>query len=235
MTICIIEPVPMGSISVFTIIMFILTTIASLWLFYIASNENKKVIAAILVWLIIVGVLGLYGFYKEVGKVPPRFVFLLGPVTLFVLLLFVTKKGRRFIDSLDIKWLTLLHMVRLPVEVVLHSIFLSGLIPVYMTFEGYNFDIISGITAPIVYYLVFVKKILGNRFLLLWNFACLALLLNILTIAVLSAQTPFQKLAFEQPNIGVTHFPFVWLPTIIVPMVLLSHLTSIRQLLFSKN
>ncbi len=235
MTICIIEPVSMESISVFTIIMFILTTIASLWLFYIASNENKKVIAAILVWLIIVGVLGLSGFYKEVGKVPPRFVFLLGPVILFVLVLFVTKKGRRFIDSLDIKWLTLLHVVRLPVEVVLHSIFLSGLIPVYMTFEGYNFDIISGITAPIIYYLVFVKKILGNRFLLFWNFACLALLLNILTIAVLSAQTPFQKIAFEQPNIGVTHFPFVWLPTIIVPIVLLSHLASIRQLLFSKN
>ncbi len=225
----------MESVSVFTVIMFVLTTIATLWLFYIASNENKKVVVAILIWGLIVGVLGVLGFYEKLGEVPPRFVFLLGPVTLFVLLLFITKNGRRFIDSLDIKWLTLLHVVRLPVEVVLHSIFLSGLIPVYMTFEGYNFDIVSGITAPIVYYLIFVKKILGNRFLLFWNFACLALLLNILTIAVLSAQTPFQKLAFDQPNVGVTYFPFVWLPTIIVPIVLLSHLASIRKLLRLKN
>ena len=235
MTISIIKPVPMESISVFTMIMFILTTIATLWLFYIASSENKKATAAILVWIAIVGVLGLSGFYKEVGKVPPRFVFLLGPVTLFVLLLFTTKKGRKFIDSLDIKWLTLLHVVRLPVEVILHSIFLSGLIPVYMTFEGYNFDIISGITAPIVYHLVFVKRVLGMRFLLFWNFLCLVLLLNILTIAVLSAQTPFQQIAFDQPNIGVTYFPFVWLPTVIVPIVLLSQLAAIRQLIQTKD
>ncbi|GAA4272529.1 hypothetical protein U6A24_09735 [Aquimarina gracilis] len=225
----------MESVSMFIMIMFILTTIATLWLFYVASHENKKVVLSILIWAAFVGVLGVLGFYKVVDAIPPRFVFLLGPVTLFVLLLFMTKKGRRFIDSLDLKWLTLLHVVRLPVEVVLHAIFLSGLIPVYMTYEGYNFDIISGITAPLVYYLVFVKNVLGNRFLLFWNFVCLALLLNILTIAVLSAQTPFQQLAFEQPNVGVTYFPFVWLPTVIVPIVLLSQLASIRMLLLSKN
>lgn len=225
----------MESVSMFTIIMFILTTIATLWLFYVANNENKKVILGILIWGVFVGVLGGLGFYKVVDATPPRFIFLLGPVTLFVLFLFMTKKGRRFLDSLDLKWLTLLHVVRLPVEMILHAIFLSGLIPVYMTYEGYNFDIISGITAPIVYYLVFVKNILGNRFLLVWNFICLALLLNILTIAVLSAQTPLQQLAFDQPNIGVTYFPFVWLPTIIVPIVLLSHLASIRKLLLLKN
>ncbi len=225
----------MERVSLFTIIMFVLTAIATLWLFYIASNENKKGIVAILIWAVFVGVLGVLGFYQAVDATPPRFLFLLGPVTLFVLFLFITKKGRRFLDTLDVKWLTVLHVVRLPVEVVLHSIFLSGLIPVYMTFEGYNFDIISGITAPIVYYLVFVKNILGNRFLLIWNFICLALLLNILTIAVLSAQTPLQQLAFDQPNIGVTYFPFVWLPTIIVPIVLLSHLASIRKLLFLKD
>ena len=104
-----------------------------------------------------------------------------------------------------------------------------------MTFEGYNYDILSGITAPIIYYLAFVKKRIGKRGLLIWNIACLGLLLNILTIAVLSAQTPLQQLAFDQPNIGVTYFPFVWLPTVIVPIVLYAHLASIRQLLYSKK
>jgi len=104
-----------------------------------------------------------------------------------------------------------------------------------MTFEGYNYDILSGISAPIIYYLVFVAKKAGENTLLIWNFICLALLINILVIAALSAQTPIQKLAFDQPNIGVALFPFVLLPSVIVPIVLLSHLTVIRQLLFSKK
>ncbi len=138
-------------------------------------------------------------------------------------------------DNINLKWLTLLHTIRIPVEIVLYYVYLGGLIPALMTFEGYNFDVVSGITAPIIYYLVFVKKVLDKKTLLIWNFLALILLINILTIAILSAQTPFQKLAFEQPNIGVTYFPFVWLPAVIVPIVLFSHLSSIRQLLKLQN
>ncbi len=134
-------------------------------------------------------------------------------------------------DNLDLKWLTLLHCIRVPVELVLYFVFLKGLVPDLMTFEGYNFDILSGLSAPILYNLVFVNKKVGLNGLLLWNIVCLGLLLNILTIAVLSAQTPFQKMAFDQPNIGVTYFPLVWLPTVIVPIVFLSHLASIGQIL----
>ncbi|HQW96450.1 MAG TPA: hypothetical protein PLU58_11640, partial [Saprospiraceae bacterium] len=63
------------------------------------------------------------------------------------------------------------------------------------------------------------------------NILCSGLLLNVVVIALLSAQTPFQKLAFDQPNIGVTFFPFVWLPSVVVPIVLIGHLAAIRQLL----
>jgi hypothetical protein len=220
----------MAEISIFTTIGFILTTIATIWLFFKASG-NRRVIILILIWSGIVGILGLSGFYQKLGAMPPRFIFLLGPVLLFVLLLSVTKKGKRFMNSLDLKWLTLLHSIRIPVELVLYFIFLEGLVPDLMTFEGYNFDVLSGLTAPILYYLVFVRKKVGSNGLLLWNIVCLGLLLNILTIAVLSAQTPFQKMAFDQPNIGVTYFPLVWLPTIIVPIVFLSHLASIGQIL----
>ncbi|MFN5557707.1 MAG: hypothetical protein ACK48F_15940, partial [Chryseotalea sp.] len=111
--------------------------------------------------------------------------------------------------------------------------YLAGLIPDLMTFEGYNFDIISGITAPIIYFLYFVKGKISKSIVLFWNFVCLGLLANILTIALFSAKTPFQQFAFEQPNIGVTYFPFVWLPAVIVPIVLFSHIASIQQL--SKN
>jgi hypothetical protein len=103
-----------------------------------------------------------------------------------------------------------------------------------MTFEGRNLDILSGLTAPLVYYFAFVQKTLGRKGQLLWNVACIALLMNIVGTAALAAPTPFQKLAFEQPNVGVLYFPFVWLPGVVVPLVLLSHLASVRQLLRKK-
>ncbi|WP_338814862.1 hypothetical protein V9L05_06600 [Bernardetia sp. Wsw4-3y2] len=224
----------MADISIFTSLGLILTTLISVWVFFKASN-HKKTLYGIIIWMLIVGVLGINGFYQKLGTFPPRFTLLLAPAILFILILFTNKKGKKFIDSLSLKYLIIVHSVRIPVEITLYHIFLGGLIPDLMTFEGYNYDIISGITAPIVYYFVFVKKIIGQKGLLLWNIVCLGLLINILVIAVLSAQTPFQQLAFDQPNIGVTYFPFVWLPTVIVPIVLFSHLASIRQLVVRKK
>ncbi len=181
--------------------------------------------------MLVQGVIGISGFYQVTQTTPPRFILLIGPGLLFSILLFITGKGRIFIDSLDIKKLTLLHSVRVPVEIALYFVYAAGLIPVLMTFEGWNYDIISGITAPVIYYLVFTLRKLSYTALLVWNVVCLGLLFNIMAIAILTSRTPFQKFAFEQPNIGVTYFPYVWLPGVIVPLVLISHLAAIRQLI----
>jgi hypothetical protein len=104
-----------------------------------------------------------------------------------------------------------------------------------MTFEGSNPDILSGISALLVYYFIFIKRKSSPTFLLVWNFIGLALLINIVIHAVLSAPSPFQQLAFEQPNVAVFYFPFIWLPSCVVPLVLFSHLASIRQLLVMRQ
>jgi hypothetical protein len=67
--------------------------------------------------------------------------------------------------------------------------------------------------------------------ILVWNFICLALLANIVINALLSTPFPFQQFAFDQPNIAILYFPFNWLPTFIVPVVLFGHLLSIRRLM----
>ncbi len=45
-----------------------------------------------------------------------------------------------------------------------------------MTFEGRNWDTLSGLSAPLVYYAVFRWKKLGRTALLGWNIPCLGLL-----------------------------------------------------------
>ena len=99
-----------------------------------------------------------------------------------------------------------------------------------MTFEGRNFDIISGLSAPVIWYFGFVKPKLSKTVIIIWNLICLGLLVNVSVYAVLSAPGNLQKFAFDQPNIALGYFPFLLLPGFIVPLVMLSHLAAIRKL-----
>lgn len=212
-------------------IVFGLTTILSVFIFYKATNHSKKTLIILLIWLAVQTVIGLSGFYTVTDTLPPRFIILVLPPLLLIIGLFATVKGRHFIDSLDTKALTILHIIRIPVEIVLFWLFLNKTVPELMTFEGRNFDILSGLTAPAIFYFGYITKHLDRKIILIWNFICLALLINIVVNAALSAPSPFQKFAFDHPNIAVLHFPYNWLPSCIVPLVLFTHLATIRQLI----
>lgn len=224
----------MGNIPFYVYATFGLTLFVTLFLFYKATPKSKGFVILLSVWLLTQSVLGLLGFYTITNTMPPRFQLLLLPPLVFTIVQFSTKKGRAFIDSLDLKFLTIMHIVRIPVEIVLYLLFLGKAIPELMTFEGRNFDILVGITAPIIYYFVFVRQKWGKPALITWNMLSLGFLLNIIVNGMLSAPTPFQQFGFEQPNIAVLYFPFMFLPACIVPLALFSHLSSIRQLLLTK-
>lgn len=209
---------------------FGLTTILTVGIFYKATNNSKTTIVILLAWLALQTFIGRSGFYTITDASPPRFLLLVLPPILFIIGLFITSKGLQYVDSLNAKTLTVLHTIRIPVEIVLFWLFVNKTVPELMTFEGRNFDIISGLTAPIIFYFGFIRKQLDRKVILIWNFICLGLLINIVANAILSAPFPFQKFAFDQPNIAVLYFPFNWLPSCVVPLVLLSHLATIRQL-----
>ncbi len=221
----------MENLPAYISIVFGLTTILTVGVFYKATNNSKATIIILLSWLALQTFIGLSGFYTVTDTIPPRFLILVLPPLLTIMGLFSTSRGRQYIDSLDARTLTVLHTIRIPVEMVLFWLFVNNAVPELMTFEGRNFDIISGLTAPIIYYFGFVRKQVDKRIILIWNFICLGLLINIVVNAILSAPFPFQKFAFDQPNIAVLYFPFNWLPSCVVPLVLLSHLVTIRQML----
>ena len=209
---------------------FILTTAATLFFLYKAGQQSKSVLTIALVWLALQSIISIKGFYTQTQSNPPRFILLVIPPLLTILILFLTAWGRKWIDSFNATWLTYLHVVRIPVEIVLFWLFVNKQVPQLMTFEGRNFDILSGLTAPVIAYFGYNKQKLNTTILLTWNFICLALLLNIVANAVLSAPFSFQQFAFDQPNVAVLYFPFALLPGFIVPVVLFAHLICIRQL-----
>jgi hypothetical protein len=220
-------------------IIFIATTILTVALFYqacakVSTAVANKILIGLIVWIALQGFLSASGFYLKTDGLPPRFALAVVPAFIAIIFFLISKTGQGFLDRLPLKDLTIVHICRIPVEIGLLWLYKSHQIPQSMTFEGRNFDIFSGITALPIAYWVFKNKRIKRTLLLIWNIVCLVLVLNVVITGLFSAPTPLQQWAFDQPNIGVLKFPFVWLPSVIVPIVIFSHLISIRQILKRK-
>ncbi|MBE9598006.1 hypothetical protein [Pedobacter sp. MC2016-24] len=199
----------------------------------ITRSTARGILATVVIWLIIQASLSYTGVYTDYPQALPPNIILFGviPALITIIILFNTRKGKQFIDRLSMQMLSYVHIVRIPVELVLYGLFLNGAVPELMTFEGRNFDILAGITAPFVGFFGIGQSKMRKGSLLVWNFICLALLLNIVINAVLSTPSPFQQFAFDNPNIAILNFPYSWLPAFIVPLVLFAHLAAIRKLI----
>lgn len=209
---------------------FDVTAVFAIWLFYKATNYSKSFLRVLLAWIIIQSALGIGGFYSNPNTMTVRFSVLIVPPLLFLVSRIVTKNGRAFLDGLHLPTLTLLHIIRIPVELVLFWLFVHHAIPEAMTFDGRNFDIFSGISAPFIYYFGFVRKAISKKVILAWNLICFALLVNVISAAVLSLPARFAHFGFEQPNTALGYFPFLLLPAVLVPLVVISTVAAIRQL-----
>ena len=228
----------MNQLPIYIPIVFILTTLCTLILFYIATQKSKKTLYIILIWLTLQAIISKTLFYTVTHTLPPRMLFLIAPPILCIFTLFFTRKGTNFINKINIKYLTYLHTIRIPIECILFLLFIHKTIPKILTFEGSNFDILIGISAPFIAYFGLRKTTLFNKttytkknLLITWNIIGILCLGNVVIHGILSVPTPFQIFGFTQPNIALLYFPFSWLPSFIVPTVLLSHLITIKHLL----
>ncbi|HEY8561551.1 MAG TPA: hypothetical protein VIL74_14340 [Pyrinomonadaceae bacterium] len=222
-------------------ITFILTTFLTVGflLYAVKRTVFETVPAKILIfllafWIIFTAMLALNGFYVDHEARPPRLLaFGVAPALLVIVAYFLFFR-KNFIEKLPLKTLTLLSVIRFAVEIVLMWLLHAGLIPGAMTFEGRNFDILSGLTAPLVYFLAFRGASVNRPLLIVWNLAALCLLINVVATAILAFPSVRPQLPIELQNRAVAYFPFIWLPAVVVPIVFFTHLASLWKL-FKNN
>lgn len=119
-----------------------------------------------------------------------------------------------------VAWLIGYQSFRILVEVFLWWGHRNGLVPVQMTWDGRNYDVLTGLTAPLVAWLASRHRI-SPAMIAAWNLLGLALLVNVMTVAILSLPTPFQR--FYPTLTFPAEFPYVWLPLFLVPSALFGH------------
>lgn len=202
---------------------------------HLHANGHWRFLLIVSVWLTIISALSLSGFFSDFSTLPPRL--LMGPLVPMLAIVIITLWGKfdKLLKVVPPSWIVFLQTFRLPVEVLLWMLFVQNLLPVQMTFEGRNWDILVGITAIPAGLLCFGPTRYRTGLAVVWNIAGLALLLNIVAIAVLSMPTPFRVFMNNPANEIVATFPFVLLPGVLVPLAFSLHVLSLRQIFLFKR
>jgi len=193
---------------------------------------KKKLMARItgttFIWAVFVTTWSVTGKMSDFSIFPFNFMpVILAPIIMLFILL--NSQGMpEILRHIPPENLIRLQSFRFFVEILLWMLFISKLLPVQMTFEGRNFDILAGITAPVIAIMAHRGKI-ARAGIVVWNLLCLALLLNIVITAILSTPSPWRVFMNEPANYIVTYFPVSLLPGFLVPLAYYLHVLSLRQ------
>ncbi|MBO9202119.1 MULTISPECIES: hypothetical protein [Niastella] len=194
-----------------------------------SSSIFRTAAVLIITWLLLLGILSVRGFFSDFTRLPPRLLIALLTPLPVVLLFIRSKTGKQWLQHIQPQRLVYLQSFRVLVEIALWILVRNGSLPQQMSFEGRNFDILTGLFAFPVGYYCFVSKRWPPVIALLYNVAGLVLLVNIVTVTALSLPTPLRAFHNEPDSSLVTTFPFIYLPGLLVPLAYTLHIFSLRQ------
>ncbi len=185
-------------------------------------------------WVLFVSIWSISGVMADFSLFPFNVVLVLIIPFLSILYFTLSKIVKEILSRIPIEKIIQLNAFRLFVELLLWALYLENQVPIQMTFEGRNLDVLSGLSAPVIAFL-YTKGKISKTGLMVWNLLCLGLLLNIVLTAILSMPTPIRIFMNEPSNTIVTQFPISWLPGLLVPVAYALHFFSIRQLSIKGN
>lgn len=188
---------------------------------------------AILGWLALTAALALNGFFEDFSSIPPRVVFAVAPP--FFVVIIATWKAPRALHAAPPRLFVTYQGFRVFMEVVLFMLYYVGVLPQQMTWEGRNFDVVVGLTAPLAAWICLRRGREMRGVMIAWNLISMLILANIMVVGLLSAPTPFRVFTEGPANSVVALWPWIWLPSFVVPMALAGHLFSLRQLFLLRS
>lgn len=195
------------------------------------EKRTRWTLGAVLVFAAVIGVysaLALSGVLGRFEAFPPPVVpFFLSMIGLSGWIAF-SKYGALLSRHTSFSWLCGFQAFRLLAETLIFLGVQEGIAPRQMSVEGYNFDLLIGLTAiPVA---LALRKRPSRPLLLAWNLLGMGFLAVIAFIAMTSMPTRLRLFMGEPSNAWVTRFPYVLLPGVLVVAAIAGHLLVFRKL-----
>jgi hypothetical protein len=200
-----------------------------------ATAEAARRVATVIAirsaaWMALTWTAAESGVLRRWDLMPPPFALLLLGVVALAGVIAFSDFGRRLAQFVPLWALVAVQAFRLPLELAMHGLATRGIMPPEMTYTGRNFDIVTGLTAIVVAAAVASGRG-GRRLVRAWNVMGLALLVNVVIVAILATPV-FRYFGDDHLNTFVTFAPYVWLPAMMVLAALAGHLLIFRALRF---
>jgi hypothetical protein len=219
------HPASPGSVAAFVAIVAAVI-VALLWAVHRAYRSVKAVGLAMIALVVWLGTLaGLVASGKMSSLPMNGLPLFFGSILAICVGLGLSPVGARLASGVPLAALVGFQAFRLPLELVLHEWAAQGTIPETMTWTGQNWDILSGIAAlgcaPLA-----GRYAVAARFA---NIAGLALLLNVMRVAIMSSPFPFGW-GQQPPLLLALHLPYALIGPVCVGGALFGHVVLTRRL-----
>ncbi|HLE07818.1 MAG TPA: hypothetical protein VI933_04330 [archaeon] len=197
----------------------------------IPLNERKRfsyfLLAGLLGWLAISFVFGWLEIFRNFSFLV--LIFGYGIPYLANKFLNSSQMLQLAVDSAPNHWLIGIQLYRV-LGIIFLTMYAAGLLPAAFAIPSGVGDIIVGLSAPVVAYLLFKKTSNSKKLAIFWNYIGILDLIIALTMGPITAPTPVQLLSFDAPNLPIISYPLVSVPAFAVPFSLILHLFSLRIL-----
>lgn len=223
-------------IALWSVIMYIYYT--NLKEYFGPTSTLKKVITAstvIIVWLLLQYFISRTGFYLEFS-LPPRIpLFMIMPFFIFTIAFMVKNRSGKLLIAIPIVAPIAYQSFRAIIEILFYWTHLQNILPVQVTFEGANYDVLLGVSAiPMALYAL--RKDASKKVLIIWNYIGIAVVGFAAFTFISSFYFP-EIWGGSQSNISIefNQFPFLILPIFFMPSAVFMHVLSIVQLNYQLN
>ena len=176
------------------------------------------------------------GLLARFDLMPPPMLIMIGAVLGLSFAVGFSPLGKTLASETSLWALVALQSFRLPLELVMHHAAQESIMPVQLSYAGYNFDILTGLGATLLGLALKLNYRVPHKLVWVWNVWGLLCLFVIVCIAF--ATSPMVHAFGLEPanlNTWVLFFPYVWLPVVLVTLALSGQLIITRKLLHMKN
>lgn len=194
------------------------------------ARFNRGYVLVMTAWIIYSSALAATGFLQDFS-LPPRLpLFIVLPAFGIIALFFTRKKFIPVIAAFPIALTVYYQSFRIVVELLIWGLYQKGIGPELVTFEGRNFDILAGLSAPIVGYLAYNRKVISHKVVIAWNICCLLLLANIVFIFISLIVLPsFWGYEVTPVSAEFPTVPYIFIASAFMPTAVFMHVFSIKK------
>lgn len=209
--------------------------VAVVWIVVFARRNSRRALllsGAVFTVMTISGIAAWSGTLSQFNGFPPPMFIMIVSVFVASFVIGLSRFGRDAAAELSFTALVGLQGFRLPLELIMHHAGTVGIMPVQLSYSGYNLDIVTGSSALLIFALLKSGRVVARSVLWAWNVWGSLCLVVIALIAITTS--PVVRFFGDDPhnlNTWVLYFPYVWLPVVLVTVAISSHVVITRKLL----